>query len=48
MQIAGDTPGRAYYERRQAQGKTRKDAIRCLKRRISDGVYRQLVLDARG
>jgi transposase len=41
-QISHDTPGRAYYLRKQAEGKTRKEAMRCLKRRISDAVYRQL------
>src|SRR5205807_2172520 len=33
-QIRNDTPGRAYYQRKQAEGKTRKEAIRALKRRI--------------
>jgi transposase len=46
-QIRHDTPGRAYYERKQAEGKTRKEALRALKRRISDAVYRRLVTDAR-
>ncbi len=46
-QIRLDTPGRAYYQRKLAAGKTRKEAIRCLKRRISDAIYRQLVRDAR-
>jgi transposase len=46
-QIRNDTPGRAYYERKQAEGKTRKEALRALKRRVSDAVYRQLVVDAR-
>jgi transposase len=46
-QIAHDTPGRAYYLRKQAEGKTRKEALRALKRRISDAVYRQLLADAR-
>jgi transposase len=45
-QIRLDTPGRAYYLRKISQGKTRKEALRCLKRRISDAVYRQLVADA--
>jgi hypothetical protein len=40
------TPGRAYYLRRQAEGKSRKEALRALKRRISDAVYRRLVADA--
>jgi transposase len=38
--------GRAYYERRLAEGKTKKDAVRSLKRHISNAVYRQLVSDA--
>lgn len=44
-QIAHDTPGRVYYERKQAEGKTPKEALRALKRRISDVVYRQLISD---
>ncbi len=46
-QIRRDTPGRAYYLRKQAEGKTQKEALRALKRKISDAVYRQLVEDAR-
>jgi len=46
-QIAHDTPGRAFYLRKQAEGKTKKEALRALKRRISDAVYRQLLTDAR-
>ena len=46
-QIRLDTAGRAYYRRKLADGKTRMEAMRCLKRRISDAVYRQLVADAR-
>jgi transposase len=38
--------GRAYYERKRAEGKTGKEALRCLKRRLSDVIYRQLVADA--
>ena len=45
-QIRLDTQGRAYYRRKLADGKTRMEAMRCLKRRISDAVYRQLVADA--
>jgi transposase len=44
-QIRNDTPGRAYYQRKLAEGKTRKEALRALKRRISDAVYRQLLAD---
>ena len=42
-----DTPFRGYYRRKLAQGKTRPEAMRCLKRRISDAVYRQLLADAK-
>jgi transposase len=38
--------GRAYYERKVAEGKTCKEALRCLKRRISDAVYARLQADA--
>jgi len=44
-QISHDTPGRAYCLAKQAAGKSRKEAMRCLKRRISDAVYRQLRAD---
>src|ERR671911_2019481 len=47
VQIRHDTPGRAYYRRKLADGKTPMEALRCLKRRLSDVVYRQLVADAR-
>jgi transposase len=46
-QIRHDTPGRAYYRRKLAAGKTGMEAMRCLKRRISDAIYRQLVNDAK-
>ena len=41
------SPGRGFYERKLAEGKTNKEAIRALKRRISDALYDQLVADAR-
>jgi transposase len=44
-QIAHDTPGRAYHDRKIAEGKTKKEALRALKRRISDAVWRQLQVD---
>jgi Transposase/Transposase IS116/IS110/IS902 family len=34
-----DTPGRVYYDKKRAEGKTKKEALRALKRRISDTVY---------
>ena len=39
--------GRAYYDRKLAEGKTHKEALRCLKRRISDAIYARLCADAR-
>jgi transposase len=38
--------GRAYYDKKVAEGKTHKEALRCLKRRISDAVYARLQADA--
>lgn len=38
--------GHAFFQRKLADGKTKKEALRALKRRISDAVYRQLLLDA--
>jgi len=38
--------GRAYFDRRVAEGKTKKEALRSLKRHVSNAVYRQLVADA--
>ncbi|HWU31865.1 MAG TPA: IS110 family transposase [Marmoricola sp.] len=46
-QIGRDTEGRAYYRRKLAAGKSHLEAMRCLKRRLSDVVYRQLVEDER-
>ena len=40
------TDGRTYYLRKRAEGKEPMEAMRCLKRRISDAIYRQLVADA--
>jgi transposase len=45
-QIRNQTPGRIYFDRKIAEGKTKKEALRALKRRISDTVYRQLLADA--
>jgi transposase len=46
VQIRHDTPGRAYYRRKLAEGKTSMEAMRCLRRRLSDVIYRQLRADA--
>jgi transposase len=45
VQLRNDTPGRAYYRRLLARGKTSMEALRCLKRRLSDVVYRQMLAD---
>lgn len=39
------SPGRAFYDRKRAEGMTSRAAIRALKRRISDAIYRHLVAD---
>ncbi len=39
--------GRAYFDRKVAEGKTKKDAIRSLKRHVSNAVYRKLLEDQR-
>jgi len=46
-QLRYDTPGRAYYQRKRAEGKSAMEAMRALKRRLSDTVYRQMVTDDR-
>jgi transposase len=45
-QVRHDTPRRAYYHPKLAEGKSTKEAMRALKRRVSDAVYRQLIIDA--
>ena len=39
--------GRAYYEKKLAEGKTPKEALRALKRQVSDAIYAALQADAR-
>ena len=39
--------GRAYYDKKLAEGKTHKEALRSLKRWISDAIYAALMADAR-
>ncbi|SFP99089.1 hypothetical protein SAMN05660464_0381, partial [Geodermatophilus dictyosporus] len=41
-QIRADTEGRAYYLRKRAEGKTGREALRCLKRRLSDLIYKTM------
>ena len=39
--------GRAYYDPKLAEGKTPKEALRALKRRLSDAIFTRLQADAR-
>ena len=41
------TEERIYFDRKVSEGKTKKEALRSLKRLISNAVYRQLLFDAR-
>ena len=45
-QLRQPCPGREYYDRKRAEGKNTKEAIRVLKRQISNVVYRTLIADA--
>ena len=45
--LRSNTEGRAYYRRKLAAGKTTMEAMRCLKRRLSDVVYQQMRADAK-
>jgi transposase len=47
-QARSDVRGRAYYRKKIAEGKSRKEALRCLKRRISDVVFKSLMADLEG
>ncbi len=44
-QASSDARGGTYYHKKLAEGKSRKEALRCLKRRISDAVYKSLTED---
>ena len=46
-QVGHVTAGRVYYLRKQAEGKTHKEALRALKRQLSDAVYQRLIDDTR-
>jgi transposase len=46
-QLKGPGPARDYVTRRIAAGNTKREAIRALRRRISDEVYRRLLHDER-
>ena len=42
-QARSDSPGGTYYRKKLAEGKSSKEALRCLKRRVCDAVYKSLV-----
>ncbi|WP_409470609.1 IS110 family transposase [Streptomyces sp. HC307] len=42
-----NSPGHAYYQRKLSEGKTAKEAKRCLKRRLADHVWRVMLGDER-
>ncbi len=44
-QARSDVRGGAYYRKKIAEGKSRKEALRCLKRRVSDAVFKSLMAD---
>jgi transposase len=44
VQVRRPSAGQA-YQRKLAEGKSPKEALRCLKRRLSDAVYRCLLAD---
>jgi transposase len=45
-QARSDARGGRYYRKKLAEGKSRKEALRCLKRRVSDAVFKSLVADS--
>ena len=45
VQLRNQTIGRAYFDRRTSEGKTSMEAVRALKRHLSDAIYRQMILD---
>ena len=45
-QARSDARGGAYYRKKIDEGKSRKEALRCLKRRVSDAVFRSLLEDS--
>jgi transposase len=46
-QARSDARGGAYYRKKITEGKSRKEALRCLKRRVCDAVFRSLMTDSR-
>ena len=46
VQIRNPSEGRAYYDRKKADGKAPMEAMRCVKRRLSDIVFQTMLNDA--
>jgi transposase len=46
VQIRNPSTGRDYYDRKKADGKAPMEAMRCVKRRLSDIVFQQMLNDA--
>jgi transposase len=47
VQVRRPSAGQVYDRRKLAEGKAPTEALRCLKRRLSNAVYRCLLADAR-
>ena len=47
-QARSDLRGGVYYRKKLAEGKSRKEALRCLKRRNCDAVFKSLMADLEG
>jgi transposase len=39
--------GRAYFDKKIAEGKSRNEAMRCLKRRLANHIWRMMIADER-
>jgi len=46
VQLRNPTEGRSYYDRKKADGKAPMEAMRCVKRRLSDIVFQTMLNDA--
>jgi transposase len=44
-QIRRNTAGKTYYQAKRTAGKSHKETLRCLKRRLGDAVYRTMLHD---
>lgn len=47
VQLRRPSAGRTYYDRRRSEGKTSMEAMRALKRRLSNVVYTRMLDDQR-